>query len=359
MGTRGDLPVSARRRALPRSTPALRARRSAGMPTLASLGEFGLLARLLPRLPQRRDVLLGPGDDCAVLRARGEALLFTIDALVDGVHFGRDWLSPDALGRKAFAVNASDIAAMGGRPRWCVTHIAAPPRTPAATVDAIARGVASAAAAAGASAVGGNLTRAAELSVTVALIGTAPARPLTRAGARPGDVLYVTGRLGDAALGVRQLRRSRRARSAAVARFRSPIARLQAGALLARRRLASAMIDISDGLLQDLGHLCRASRVGARVDLAALPCTAAVRRAGIELALNGGEDYELLFAVPPRRHAALRRAAAQLGCRVTRIGEIVHGVGEVEVVGTGADVADRLAGHDHFRVPQRRRGRLG
>lgn len=318
-------------------------------PTLREAGEFGLLARLLPTLPPGgRDVLLGPGDDCAVVAARG-ALLLTVDALVEGVHFHRDWLTPAALGRKAFAVNASDVAAMGGRPRWCVVQIGAPPRTPAAAVAAISRAVAVAAARSGAALVGGNLSRAAELSVTLALVGAAPPRPVTRAGARPGDSLYVTGRLGDAALGVRLLRRDRAAGGAAVRRFRAPTPRLAAGELLARRGLASAMIDVSDGLVQDLGHLCAASRVGARVELARVPCSAAVRRAGLDLALRGGEDYELLFAVPPRREAALDRAARDLGCPVTRIGECTRGRGVCVVDETGAEVPVSAAGFDHFR----------
>ena len=327
-------------------TPPRGARRT--RPTLRDAGEFGLLARLLPTLPTAGvDVRLGPGDDCAVVAARG-ALLLTVDALVEGVHFRRDWLTPAALGRKAFAVNASDIAAMGGQPRWCVVQIGAPARTPAADVAAISRAVAGAAARAGAALVGGNLSRAAELSVTLALIGAAPPRPLTRAGARPGDAIYVTGALGDAALGVRLLRRERTAQGAAVRRFRAPTPRLAAGALLARRRLASAMIDVSDGLVQDLGHLCAASRVGARVELARVPCSAAVRRAGVELALHGGEDYELLFTVPPRREAALARAAGQLGCRITRIGEVTRGrrVRVVDLQGRPTRVDD--PGFDHF-----------
>jgi thiamine-monophosphate kinase len=317
--------------------------------TLASLGEFALLQRLLPRLPRGRDVRLGPGDDCAVVHTRNAALLVTVDALVEGVHFRRDWLTAAALGRRAFAVNASDIAAMGGTPRWCVTQIGTPARTPAASVEAIARGVAAAAAATGAAVVGGNLSRAAELSVSVTLIGDAPPRPLTRAGARAGDAIYVTGTLGDAALGVRQLRRSRHARGAAVARYRRPSPRLAAGALLARRRLASAMIDVSDGLMQDLGHLCAASGVGARVEVAQLPCRAAVRHAGIDLALAGGEDYELLFTVPRRRTATLTRHAAALGCRITRIGVCTAPADGLQLVDVSGRAARwRGAGHDHF-----------
>ncbi|HSQ00851.1 MAG TPA: thiamine-phosphate kinase, partial [Candidatus Dormibacteraeota bacterium] len=185
--------------------------------TARPLGEHALLARLLPTLPAAgRGVLLGPGDDCAVVAPRGRALLFTIDALVEGVHFRRDWLTLAELGRKAFAVTASDIAAMGGIPRWCVLQIATPPRTAAADATTISRAIAAAAARAGAALVGGNLSRARELSVALALIGDAPPRPLTRAGARPGDALYVTGRLGDAALGLRLLRRRRDASGPAV-----------------------------------------------------------------------------------------------------------------------------------------------
>jgi len=324
-----------------------RAARSSGR-ALGAIGEFGLLARLLPILPTGgRGVLLGPGDDCAVVAPRGRALLVTIDALVEGVHFRRGWLSPAELGRKAFAVNASDLAAMGGAPRWGVVQIAAPPRLPAADVVAISRAIAAAARRAGASLVGGNLSRARELSVALALIGEAPPRPVTRAGARPGDALYVTGRIGDAALGVRLLRRGIRS-GPAVSRFRAPTPRLAAGALLARRRLASAMIDVSDGLLQDLGHLCAASAVGARIELARVPCAPAVRRAGIDLALTGGEDYELLFAVPRRRETALARVASQFGCAVTRIGECTRG-GGIRVVDERGREQSFAGGHDHFR----------
>lgn len=317
--------------------------------TARPLGEHALLARLLPALPAAgRGVLLGPGDDCAVVAPGGRALLFTIDALVEGVHFRHGWLTLAELGRKAFAVNASDIAAMGGVPRWCVLQIATPPRTAAADVTAISRAIAAAAVRVGAALVGGNLSRARELSVTLALIGDAPPRPLTRAGARPGEALYVTGRLGDAALGLRLLRRQRDASGPAVRRFRAPTPRLAAGAILARRRLASAMIDVSDGLLQDLGHLCAASGVGARLELARIPCSAAVRRTDLTLALHGGEDYELLFSVPPRREAALARAAAGFGCAVSRIGECRPGRGVHVVDARGRERPIAGAGFDHF-----------
>jgi thiamine-monophosphate kinase len=322
---------------------------------MADVGELGLLARLLPTLPRHRDVVLGPGDDCAVVATPAGRLLLTVDALVEQVHFRPGWLTPRQLGRKAFLVNASDVAAMGGTPRWCVLQLAAPSQTPAADLAAISHGVAQAAAAAAASLVGGNLSRARELSVTVALIGAAPPRPLTRAGARVGDLLYVTGRLGEAALGVRQLARDRGARGAAVQRFRVPPSRWRAGARLAHSGLVSAMIDVSDGLVQDLGHLCAASRVGAQVALERVPCTASVRRTGMALALTGGEDYELLCAVPARHQRRVEHLAARLGCSFARIGECVPAGAGVRVFDReGRVVPLNAAGHDHFLRGRRR-----
>jgi thiamine-monophosphate kinase len=329
--------------------------RAARPRTIADVGEFGLLARLLPSLRGGRGVVLGPGDDCAVVQTRQGRLLLTIDALVEDVHFRRDWLTPHQLGRKAFLVNASDIAAMGGVPRWCVVNLAAPSRAVAAHLVAIIRGVAAAARERGAVLVGGNLSRARQLSVTVALVGDAPARPLTRSGARPGDLLYVTGRLGEAALGVRFLGRNRRAGGPAVRRFREPPARLTAGALLARSGVASAMIDVSDGLVQDLGHLCAASRVGARVALARVPCSPRVRRADPALALAGGEDYELLCAVPARHRRRAERLAVRFGCPFTCIGECRPAGNGLQVVDReGRAVALTATGHDHFARGQGR-----
>jgi thiamine-monophosphate kinase len=325
-----------------------------GKRTLAEVGEFGLLRRLLPSLPSGRGVQLGPGDDCAVLTAPTGRLLFTVDALVEGVHFQTDWLTPRQLGRKAFLVNASDIAAMGGRPRWCVVNIAAPVHTAAEHLIAISRGVAAAAAELGGTLVGGNLSRARELSVTVALIGESPSRPITRSGARPGDLLFVSGRLGDAALGVRQLRARSTRHSAAVRRFAAPAPRVTLGAALARAGIAGAMIDISDGLLQDLGHLCAASQVGAVVELARVPCSPQVRRTDHHLALTGGEDYELLCAIPARHRRRLEALAARCRCPMTCIGSVVQPRAGVRVVdAAGRPVRVRRSGHDHFM----RRGR--
>lgn len=321
---------------------------------LGEVGEFALLERLLP-LPGGRSLDVGPGDDCAFVRCAGEGWLLTTDALIEGVHFERPWLSPRQLGRRAYLVNASDIAAMGGAPRYCLISAAAPPGYPAADLLALLRALAAAAAEDGAVVAGGNLTRSRQLMISVSLLGVAPRRPLLRSGARPGDLLFVTGRLGDAALGLRRLRRDRAARGIAVRRWREPQPRLRAGAALARRGLARAAIDVSDGLLQDLGHLCRASGVGARIELESVPMSRAVRRAGARLALTGGEDYELVCAVSKRNEGRVRRLAASAGCDFTLIGRCVAGGEGVRVVDArGRDVAAGMTGFDHFRPRAKR-----
>jgi len=321
---------------------------------LASLGEFAFLERLLPGLrPQSPDVLLGVGDDCAVVRASGR-LVLTIDAFLEGVHFEAAWMTPRQIGAKAFAINASDIAAMGGTPRWALVALAAPATYSVKALFEVERGIVAAARAAGCDVIGGNLSRADRLGVTIAMIGET-SRPLTRAGAQPGDAIYITGTLGDSALALRMLQRGLPRRQAVLRRFLRPQARLQTGQLLSAQGLASAAIDVSDGLVQDLGHLCRASRVGAEIAADALPLSSAYRAIcgdDLALALHGGEDYELLFTVPPAQAVRLRRRATKLGCPVTAIGTVVARRG-VRV--DGATVAE--GGHDHFRRTKQRLGR--
>jgi thiamine-monophosphate kinase len=315
---------------------------------ISEIGELGFLDRLLPDLKSGRGVIVGPGDDCAVVRVGTKSLLVTTDALIEDVHYRRGWISPRQIGRKAYLVNASDIAAMGGRPRFCVVATAAPKSFPSADLTAVHRGVAAAAAETGAVLVGGNLARAEQLSISVTLLGEAPARPLRRCGARPGDLLCVTGTLGEAALGLLILQRGERAAGVPLRRFREPQPRLRAGQLLARHRLASAAIDISDGLLQDLGHLCAASRVGARIEAARLPTSRRVGRRRPALALNGGEDYELLCAVPERNWKRVERLQAKLGCRVTPIGRCTAPGSGIRVFDEGGRALAISPGFDHF-----------
>jgi thiamine-monophosphate kinase len=311
---------------------------------LRDLGEHAWIARLTRRLPVGRRTLLGPGDDAAVLRPGRRPLVVTTDTLVEGVHFRLGWESPSALGRRAYRVNLSDVAAMGATPLAVLVAIAAPPDLPVATLDGIMRGIAADARRSGADVVGGNLTSASHLAITITLLGEATGRVVTRAGARAGDAIWVTGRLGDAATAVSRL--------AGGGSGRPPVpVRVVAGRLLAP--IASAMIDVSDGLLQDLGHVCRASGVRADVAAASLPIAPACRtRFGddaIRIAATGGEDYELLFTVPAPRAAVLRRVASRLGCRVTPIGAMAAGRPAVRL----HDADDRVlplgrAGFDHF-----------
>ncbi|RYZ42223.1 MAG: thiamine-phosphate kinase [Myxococcaceae bacterium] len=312
-------------------------------------GEFDLIQRFLACFPRAR-VPVGPGDDCAVLAPSKGALCVTTDAVVEDVHFTRATFSPGDIGHKALAVNLSDLAAMGATPRWFVCALALPRDFPARHLSALGRGMAALAKAHRIALVGGNFTSARELSVTLTATGELSHPPITRAGARPGDLLYVSGTLGDARLGLQQLQAGLR-RGSAVRRQRRPEPRVALGRLAAR--FASAGLDVSDGLAQDLGHLCAASGVGVTLELARLPLSPAVRAVlGPEGALQGGEDYELLLAVPPSKAPAFERACARAGEPVTAIGVLTR-----ERRWTLKDGAGRLltppAGFDHFARPGR------
>jgi len=319
---------------------------------LRDVGEHAWIGRWITRLARWPGaasggrVVVGPGDDAAAVRPGPHTLLLTTDALIEDVHFHRSWVTPAALGRRAFAVNASDLAAMGAVPRFALLALEAPPATPLATIDALARGFARAATRVGARLVGGNLAAGPHLALTATLVGEAPGRIVTRRGAQPGDLLYVTGAFGACGLAVRRLAEGRAGRLPEIPR------RTPAGVLLAR--VASAMIDVSDGLLQDLGHVCRASGAAAEVELDRVPVAPACRQAlGLgagAFAAQAGEDYELLVAIPRRREAALLRLRRHLGCPITRIGRIVAGRPAVRVrEQVGRPPHSARGGFDHFR----------
>ena len=326
------------------------ARMARARPTIGTLGELGFLARIVRHRPSGPGVVVGPGHDCALVRCGGQRLLYTVDALVEGVHFRQHWLSPYQLGRRSFLVNASDIAAMGGRPRFCVVNLIVPAAYAVNDLLQIQRGIVTAARTCGASVVGGNLSRGRQLSITIALLAEAPSRLVTRSGARPGHRIYVTGTLGDAALGRRMLRS--RHTAPPIRRFCEPSPRLQAGRVLVERGIVSAMIDVSDGLLQDLRHLCNHGRVGAVLRANDLPLSAAYRgvlAGDVSLALSGGEDYELLCTVPEDRVKRLERYAGQLGCPITDIGVVTAGRGVRVEDGRGRALRVGARGYDHFR----------
>lgn len=314
------------------------ARRS---PRLSDLGETALIDRIARRAGRAPGARwrLGIGDDAALLAGRErEDLVFSTDTLVEGVHFRFSREGPRRVGRRALAVNLSDLASMGAAPVGCLLGLCAPPELPVATLDAIVAGFTFEARRFGCPLVGGNLSRASECSLAVTVIGrVASGRALRRAGVEPGDLLFVTGVLGLAAL-----RRLAADRSGGRL-LHVPEPRLQAGQRLARLRETRACIDLSDGLASDLGQLLRSARVGARagarvgarIDPAALPRAPGFARACDRLGLDplrlqsaGGEDYELLFALAPSRLARDPGALARrLGVRVSRIGEVVSGRG--------------------------------
>ncbi len=296
---------------------------------LRDVGEFGLIDRIERALRRAgaasgKAVVLGIGDDAALLRLQaGEDVVVSTDALVEGVHFRWEHEPAPSIGRRAMAAALSDLAAMGARPLGVVIAMAAPPSLELARLDGLVRGLAMAARRWEAPLVGGNVARSAGCSLALTALGAVRrGRALRRDAARGGDRVFVTGTLGGAALCVARAARSGRRRGAA------PEPRLAAGRALARLPGIGACIDISDGLLADLEHVLRASRVGATLDPSRLPhpsrfaagC-AALDLDPDSLALTGGEDYELLFTVRASGPSAAL-LSRRLGVRVTEIGRI-------------------------------------
>ncbi|WP_448141992.1 thiamine-phosphate kinase [Stenotrophomonas bentonitica] len=319
-----------------------------------SLAEFSLIERIRTRTRARADVVLGIGDDAALLQPRaGEQLVVTADTLNSGVHFPAE-TPPYDIGWKTLAVNLSDLASMGARPAWCVLALSLPDADPE-WVDAFADGFFALADAHDIVLIGGDTTRG-PLSLSVTAMGqVAPGTALRRDGARVGDDVWVSGTLGDAAVALRAwqggtLDVRRTSDDAQVdflrQRLARPTPRVALGCALAG--VAHAAVDISDGLLADLGHICERSGVGAELDPERLPVSPAARaRVGQsharEAALRGGDDYELCFTAAPAQRTAIDALATRLALPLTRIGEIVPG----HAVSTGSD-ATGPRGYEHF-----------
>jgi thiamine-monophosphate kinase len=320
-----------------------------------SLEEFSLIARLVAKLPQSRRTILGPGDDCAILTHARSPQIVTVDSMVEGVHFRLPWTTPEALGARALTVNLSDIAAMGGTPKACVVNLAIRPGLGARFFDRLYTGLAREAAAAKTDIVGGNITRASELTITITVMGEVPDGAMRRDTARAGDEIYVTGTLGDAAAGLRilsgELKARGQQRAFLVDRYLSPSARLEAGRHLARLRPLPSAIDISDGMLQDLGHILERSGVGAEIETAAVPLSEAYRAIvgdDPRIALGGGDDYELLFCL--RTGQSERSLSRRLGLPVSRIGRITKGHHVKLLGGDGTTLpVDGIAGWNQLR----------
>ena len=312
------------------------------------LSEFELIERFFAAATAARDdVLLGVGDDCALLQVPdGQTLAASVDTLVEGRHFlvGAD---PESLGHKALAVNLSDLASMGAIPAWATLALTLP-RADSTWLQAFMHGFSSLAAEHRMQLVGGDTTRG-PLSITIQVHGFVPrGQGLRRSGARSDDRLFVSGTLGDAALALRQRSGAGAVDEALARRMDRPTPRIALGRLLLD--YASAAIDVSDGLLGDLGHICAASGVGAQIELAKLPLTGPVAEAADwRLSLAGGDDYELLFAVPPSRVDGLCRAAAAAGHRIQEVGRLVDKPEITLVYPDGSMSKEMPDGFDHFR----------
>jgi thiamine-monophosphate kinase len=335
---------------VPRSDPA---------DSVRVVGEFGVIDRVVARSGSARATEVGPGDDAAVLRAPDGRVVATTDVLVEGRHFRRDWSSAEDVGHKAAAANLADVAAMGARATALLVGLACPPDTPTAWLEGVAAGMAAECAPLGAAVVGGDTSASAPGSEAVVLSVTAlgdlgGAAPVLRSGARPGDVLALAGRLGWSACGLAVLRRGFTSPAAAVGAHRRPRPPYAAGPAAAAAG-ATAMCDVSDGLLADLGHIATASGVRVDLDRAALVRTcleppgplqqvaAALGEDPMAWVLTGGEDHALVATFP---------ADAALPEGWTAVGTVAAGAG-VFVGGEAAEAVARAVGaegtgHVHF-----------
>jgi thiamine-monophosphate kinase len=316
------------------------------------IGEFEIIARYFSRESGDPDVVLGVGDDAAVLAIDGLAAV-TVDTLVAGVHFP-DAMSPDLLGYRLMAVNLSDLAAMGAQPRWATLALTLP-SADEEWLQGFSRGLFELADRYGVSLVGGDLTRG-PLTATLQLIGRVERdRILRRGGGEAGDDIYVTGTLGDSSAGIALITERAEAPQGSAAealkqRFYRPVPRVGAG--LALGGLASAAIDVSDGLLADLGHICEASGCGAVLDVEHVPLSAELLllfppQAALAHALGGGDDYELCFTAPPSQAEAVEAALEASGTLVRRVGQLVPG-DSVTCRRDGEPYTPAVHGYRHF-----------
>src|SRR5574344_297528 len=315
------------------------------------MGEFELIRRFFQRPVRRKDVVLGSGGDCALLSVPAESLLaVSTDTLVAGVHFFAD-MDPVKLGHKALAVNLSDLAAMGAEPRWASLALTLP-EIDEAWVAGFAQGFLALADFYNVELVGGDMTRG-PLSITVSIKGIVPEQgALRRSGAQPGDAVFVTGSLGDAALALQQLLAHQTVSpDYLLNRLEQPEPRILAG--MALRGLASSCLDLSDGLASDLCHLLQASGVSAQIELSQLPLSPALEMLPAEqawqLALAGGDDYELCFTLPEANRGMLETALQLAAVPVTESGRIVAGAPEIQWLEEGVPRALVLQGWDHFK----------
>jgi thiamine-monophosphate kinase len=325
------------------------------------LGEFGLIDRLEKMIAEAGinkaspNLILGIGDDAAAWKCKEQIQLATVDTMVEGVHFTRETITWPELGWKALAINLSDIAAMGGNPDYALVALALPEDTDAEDVTALYKGMIEIAKEFRVAIVGGNISGAPQVSITITVLGSSPDNKiLKRSTAKAGDSIAVTGYAGSAAAGREMLMKGLKLKAAAMKYLREaflrPAPRILEGRLLVKRGITAA-IDTSDGLLADLRHICEASGVSAKVNIARVPVNQAVKAhfgdKALGMALGGGEDYELLFTGSA---AAINKVKKETKCPVTIIGEITGGKpGKIDLLDVeGNPVKTPKTGWTHF-----------
>jgi thiamine-monophosphate kinase len=326
---------------------------------LESLGEFGLIGRIEEKVSSGKGVITGIGDDAAVTElSPGMQLLTSTDMLLEDVHFRRNWHDSYRLGRKSLAVSISDIAAMGGIPRWALLSLALPSDLPFEDVDAFTDGFLAMAAEHGVSLIGGDTCSSkAGLIVSVTIMGEQlPELIVRRDSARPGDDIWVTGTLGDAARGLNLLESGAGGDEYLVSRLLDPTPRSLAGRSLAEAGLVTAMIDVSDGMLSDFGHIAELSGVGGNIYLERLPASAQLRKAveslplfPYNLMLSGGEDYELAFTAPPENREKISNLMKKSGVTATPVGIVTSQSGINVLRPDGTHYILQKHGFNHFK----------
>ncbi|MDO8462256.1 MAG: thiamine-phosphate kinase [Deltaproteobacteria bacterium] len=322
------------------------------------MNEFDLIKRLTGSLPKKKGALKqGIGDDCAVFKVGRENYLCTTDMLVESVHFKREWTTPYLLGRKILSVNLSDIAAMGGEPLYAVVAAAFPKKTTLPYLKELYRGLKAVANRHKVLLIGGDTNASpGPMVFCVTLLGRSKVSPILRSGAKVGDDIYVTGPLGRSALGLEVLKKGRGgSKTRPYRQFRpyikshlDPTPKVKVGQWLAQQKIAHSMIDLSDGLLSDLSHILKASRVGAHLEWDKIPLTrnfsSLTKRLGLSaqrLALTGGEDYELLFTASRSYRRQLKN--------FHRIGVVVKGYEIIHVFNSRKEVIHLpTLGYNHF-----------
>ena len=328
---------------------------------LREIGEFALINRIRKSMAARDPRLIqGIGDDVAVVDLGSKALLVTTDILIEGIHFDRSWIDPYRLGKKALSVNLSDIAAMGGTPKYFLISLGLPRKLPLSFVSSFYRGLKEGAKRFHVDLIGGDTSLSQKIVINICLLGEGKKGGLLfRKGARIGNDLFVSGTLGDAALGLKILQKEglRGRPMGLIGKHLSPCPRIELGRAITDRRLATAMIDVSDGLLIDTTHLLEESGVGARIWEDRIPLSRLYRKwiqayskEPCQIALTGGEDYELLFTAPPEMRERIFSLARSLKIPITRVGEILPKKEGFHVIKKdGKDYSPSRLGFEHFR----------